>query len=230
MVASAAVTIASAFGLPTNAKDVAALIQNFDFSKINVSDARQSEYLNFNLAPSFGTLTSESVKLMDEKLKIIISGTTRAIAKLQDKSWANVLSALSQNPLLEPLDTGLERSDKLIKDFGTSAFKFDGSADTGVVREVETWFRNFIGGTCTLHSEGFLFGVRHKKGSGPHLDAPFTTNTCSNYVPFFDKQTRTSSILLALTSTSLPRLLREQELLWTPLSHSLPRTNTMSRR
>ena len=141
--------LAKAFGLPTNAKD---LVQNFDFSKIKVNDKKRTDYLKFDLAPSYGNLTSESIKMMDDKLKIIISGTTRTIEKLpfEDRSWENVISALQQNTLLEPMDDGVEKSDTLVKNYGTSAFKFDGSADSSIVREVEVWFKTLVGGKNTL--------------------------------------------------------------------------------
>lgn len=116
--ATSALSIASAFGLPVGMKD-------FDFSKMTTVKKEQ-EGLKFALAPSFGTLTTDSVKTMDEKLKVIISGTTRLVARLKDKSWSNVVAALSQNSLLEPMPgSDVKRADKFIKDKGTSAFKFD---------------------------------------------------------------------------------------------------------
>lgn len=143
--ASAAHTLASAFNLPTNVKDAADFIKNFDFSKLSVVSKEKLEGFHFDLAPSFGKLDKEHMKHMDDNLKIIISGTTRAIERLQDKSWENVKSTLSQNPLLEPMGDEIYRSDKMIKS-DTSAFKFDGSPDANIVREVQAWLVELVQG------------------------------------------------------------------------------------
>jgi len=132
--------ITKALGAP----DIKSVVQNFDFSKMNQTDKKENSYLTAKLAPSYGTLTSEAVKAMDEHLKIIIAGTTNALAKVTDKSWENIVSTLQQNTLIEPMDDGLETSDKLIKDYGTSAFKTDGSPDQTIVKEVTVWFKNLI--------------------------------------------------------------------------------------
>ncbi|KAH7113915.1 hypothetical protein B0J13DRAFT_573941 [Dactylonectria estremocensis] len=56
---------------------------------------------------------------MDDKLKIMIAGTMKTLAKQTDKSWERAEVA---------------RADKLIKE-SSSDFKFDGSSDAGIVRE-----------------------------------------------------------------------------------------------
>ncbi|KAF8967205.1 hypothetical protein BGZ46_000228 [Entomortierella lignicola] len=90
---------------------------------------------------------------MDDKLKIIVTATTRAIDKLpfEERTWENVISTLSQNPLLEPLDDGIARADKLIKDYGSNAFK-DGSPDQAIVREVQSWFTGLVADEDVLRS------------------------------------------------------------------------------
>ncbi|CAM9623081.1 unnamed protein product, partial [Choristocarpus tenellus] len=84
-------------------KDVKDVVQHFDFSKMSSFSKQKNEGLIFSLAPSFGQLNSQSVKTMDDELKVIIAGTTHLIAKLEDKSWQNVVGALIQNSLLEPM-------------------------------------------------------------------------------------------------------------------------------
>lgn len=64
----------------------------------------------------------------------MIAGTMKALAKVQDKSWKNVLAAMSQNELLQPDGEEIARADKLIKE-SSSDFKFDGSSDAAIVRE-----------------------------------------------------------------------------------------------
>lgn len=61
-----------------------------------------------SLAPSYGQLDKSSVKFMDDEMKIMMSGTLRALAKVPpaERSWETVLSTLVQNSLLEPLEQG----------------------------------------------------------------------------------------------------------------------------
>ncbi|CAN0032286.1 unnamed protein product [Ectocarpus fasciculatus] len=151
--------------MPTNAKDVRQLIANFDFSKLKDSTSTSDESLNIALAPSFGTLNSESVKLMDDKLKakpiwrqVIIAGTVRALGKLTDKSWETVVATLAQNPLLEPFGETTHRADQYIRE-GTNWFKFDGGADAPIVRGVQTWFHNLIADEDVLNSTGIDINI-----------------------------------------------------------------------
>ncbi|CAM9204320.1 unnamed protein product, partial [Choristocarpus tenellus] len=157
-----------------NTKDVKDLVKNFDFNKMSSVDKKKKEGLVFALAPSFGQLNSQSVKTMDDELKVIIAGTTRLIAKLKDKSWQNVIGALTQNSLLEPMnESEISRSDKLIKDGGTSAFKFDGSPDSTIVKEVQSWFVDFIKDDDVLSATGIDIEVLAKivASSGASVDS-----------------------------------------------------------
>ncbi|BBN18732.1 hypothetical protein MPTK1_8g05000 [Marchantia polymorpha subsp. ruderalis] len=132
--------ILAAFG---GAKDIGTIVSTFDWSKCNVRSSHSEEYLHTDLAPSYGKLTSDSVKALDENLKIMIAGTLTTIGKLTDKSWKSVLGTMMQHPLLEPDSAEVARADKLIK-ASSSAFKFDGSPDAQIVREVKTWFTKLI--------------------------------------------------------------------------------------
>jgi len=132
------------------------LVKNFDFSKIDVKDNTRDDFLHAGLAPSFGTLTRESIKGMDEQLKIIIAGTNRELEKVPaaDRTWDKVISVFMQNPLIEPLDTPqatIARADKLIKT-GSNVFKVNREHDDGIVREVLTWFTQLIGDEDVLNS------------------------------------------------------------------------------
>lgn len=148
MAAAAVPLVASVFG---SAVEVGQLVKDFDFSKINVSDSKSQEYLHTDLAPSFGKLNKESLKGLDDKLKIMIAGTMKTLGKLHDKSWKSVLSTMMQNELLEPDSTEIARADKLIKS-GSSDFKFDGSPSQGIINEVKTWFVKLISDDDVLQS------------------------------------------------------------------------------
>jgi fructose-1,6-bisphosphatase/sedoheptulose 1,7-bisphosphatase-like protein len=89
------------------------------------------------LAPSFGTLTSTSVKALDDNLKVMIAGTMRALAQVpvQQRSWEKIVSVMMQNPLIEPDAASIYHADKLLKE-ETNFFKVDGSPDQDVVKGV----------------------------------------------------------------------------------------------
>ncbi|KAH6557654.1 hypothetical protein KP509_1Z101800 [Ceratopteris richardii] len=100
-----------------------------------------------DLAPSYGKLKMDGAMLnMEEELKVIIAGTTRSMKELvQGKGieWSDIVATMSQNPLLEPHEEPIERRDHIIKS-GKSSFKFDGSPDETIVREVKAWFGRLI--------------------------------------------------------------------------------------
>lgn len=77
------------------------------------------------------------MKMMDEKLKITIAGTVKSIAKIpsEERSWDEIMSVVRQNPLLRAAGDAVTRADKLIKS-GLNVFKFDGSADAAIIKEV----------------------------------------------------------------------------------------------
>ena len=78
---------------------------------------------------------------MDEQLKVMIAGTIKLLSQEKSKgngdlSWDSVMSIMMQNPLIEPDKDAIHRTDKLVK-AGTNVFKFDGSPEAGIVREVQ---------------------------------------------------------------------------------------------
>lgn len=105
--------------------------------QIDVRSGGYSEYLHDELAPSYGTVTSDSIRFMDDHLKVIISGTMRNLAKLpsNQRTAKNVESVMMNNTLLEPEEKAVERADRIIKD-DMNYFKIDGSPDNIVVKEV----------------------------------------------------------------------------------------------
>ncbi|KAJ7192760.1 hypothetical protein B0H12DRAFT_1246098 [Mycena haematopus] len=69
-----AATAITVFG---SLQQVAYRIKKFDWSKVDVKDSTRDDNLHLHLAPSFGELTPNSVKDLDENLKIITAGTMR---------------------------------------------------------------------------------------------------------------------------------------------------------
>lgn len=107
---------------------------------MDVKDSTRDDYLHTGLAPSYGTLTKESVKQMDEALKIMMIGTMKTLAKIPptERSWDKILSSMMQNSLIEPIpgdSNQVSRTDRVIKS-GVNVFKVDGSPDQAIVKEV----------------------------------------------------------------------------------------------
>lgn len=125
--------------------DIAKIVGSFDFSKLDIHDVNAHNYLHVDLAPSYQALNSDVVKQMDDQLKIMIAGAVKAIGALApaDRSWDAVKSALLASPLLEPDGEGIFRTDSLSKN-STNDWKFDGSPDSAIVKEVKDWFDKLI--------------------------------------------------------------------------------------
>ena len=109
----------------------------------------QNQYdvlIDCRLACAFGKLNSESIQTLDDSLKVLISSTIQALNGLPEKSsWDNVVDCVKKNPLIEPVPNGdVTRVDKLVKK-GTNAFKFDGSPDPTIAKEVDIWFVRLVG-------------------------------------------------------------------------------------
>ncbi|KAJ7827805.1 hypothetical protein B0H13DRAFT_307271 [Mycena leptocephala] len=134
--------LAEVFGAKNGQTAVATIdniVQNFDFSRVSFKDKTRDDFLHTGLAPSFGTLTRESIMGMDERLKIMIAGTNRELAKVlaEDRCWDKIISVLIQNPLMESMTTptaNIARTDKFIKT-GPEFLEPSIEHDDGVVRE-----------------------------------------------------------------------------------------------
>ncbi|RKK71294.1 hypothetical protein BFJ69_g11142 [Fusarium oxysporum] len=150
--ANAASLLTNVFGQKT---DIGKIVQNFDFGQINVRDSKSDNYLHTDLAPSFGKDgqdLKESMKAIDDQLKIMVAGTMMILSRQQDKSWDAVLHTMMQNEILKPdYNAEVARSDKLVKN-SSNDFRFDGGADASIVREVQTWFNNLVSDPDVLNS------------------------------------------------------------------------------
>lgn len=140
MAAVAGVAILQALGAT---EAIGNIVKNFDFSKMNMKDSTKEDYLHTELAPSFGKLNNESLQAIDDELKIMMAGTMKVLAKEPNKSWNSILSAMRQNQFVEQDGAEINRADKIIKE-SVNAFKFDGSPDANIVKEVKTWFTKLV--------------------------------------------------------------------------------------
>ena len=106
-----------------------------DMESMNVRDVEKAAkpLIACNLAASYGEL-KEHLKAMDEEMKVMIGITVKDLNKNQVTKWDDVVSAMMQNPALEPMnEKEIHRYDKLIKE-STNWFNFDGSSDVTKVR------------------------------------------------------------------------------------------------
>ena len=106
-----------------------------DMESMNVRDVQKAAkpLIACNLAASYGEL-KEHLKAMDEEMKVMIGITVKDLNKNQVTKWDDVVSAMMQNPALEPMnEKEIHRYDKLIKE-STNWFNFDGSSDVTKVR------------------------------------------------------------------------------------------------
>ncbi|KAL7783393.1 hypothetical protein V8C43DRAFT_326364 [Trichoderma afarasin] len=130
--------------------EIGDLVQNFDFSKINPTESNSNGFLQIDLAPSFGKLNKESLRELDDQLKIMIAGNLKSLGQQPDKSWDAVLGNMMYNPLLDPRNQVVSRADKFKG--SVNGFKFNGSPDASIVREVQAWFKDLISDDDVLNS------------------------------------------------------------------------------
>jgi len=105
-----------------------------------------------SLAASYGNLNSESIKYLDEELKVMIAGTNRIMIKINTENPAptfqDFASAMLQNALLEQMDQeAIFRND--IKQFGSFGLAGKG-VDEKIIKSVATWFENLVQDTDVL--------------------------------------------------------------------------------
>ncbi|SCV30712.1 uncharacterized protein FFB14_03188 [Fusarium fujikuroi] len=151
MAANAASLLTNVFGQKT---DIGKIVQNFDFSQINIRDSKSDDYLHTDLAPSFGKDgqdLKESMRAIDDRLKIMVAATMMTLARQNDKSWDAVVRTMMQNEIAMPDGEGIARSDTLVRN-SLNDFKFDGGPDASIVREVQTWFNRLVSDPDVLNS------------------------------------------------------------------------------
>lgn len=109
------------------------------------------------LAASYGKLNADSVKEMDNELKVMIAAVDRKLTKLHEENkdgseilFDDYVSTMMQNPLIEKDFDGEIFRDEY-KEFSRFGFAKNG-IDQQVVNEVETWFLNLIDDSDVLAS------------------------------------------------------------------------------
>ncbi|KAJ3552833.1 hypothetical protein NM688_g3943 [Phlebia brevispora] len=137
------------FGYPC--RDIRAIVNDYDFSKTDLSSESGDDYLHEEFAPSLIALSRETLECMEQKLKVSISGTVRALKRvpISQRSFDKVIEALTQSPVTEPVkDAIVNRTDMLIKNefssFMSCGWRATLAVDSVVVRQVGNWLRDLI--------------------------------------------------------------------------------------
>ncbi|RMZ41932.1 hypothetical protein CA14_010615 [Aspergillus flavus] len=120
-------TLAEVFG--SDGIDIAERINNFKWNTIYDRGGPNAEYLHDGLAPSYGTLNSESIDDLDEAYK----------------------SVLTNNTYLEPAGDSIDRTENLLKG-NMGYFNVGANPDNAVVKEVLTWWNKLIADQDVLNS------------------------------------------------------------------------------
>ncbi|KAB8215152.1 Six-hairpin glycosidase-like protein [Aspergillus novoparasiticus] len=144
-------TLAEVFG--SDDIDVAERINNFKWDTIYDRGGPNSKYLHDELAPSYGTLNSESIGDLDEASKVAIAGVMRSLAKLSSsqRTAQNIESVMMNNTYLEPAGDSIDRTQNILKD-NLGYFKISANPDNAVVKEVLTWWTKLIADKDVLNS------------------------------------------------------------------------------
>jgi hypothetical protein len=83
---------------------------------VKMASNMNDSILHCDLAPAFGKLSKTTIKEMDDKLKVMIAGTMKQLAQVQERSWQDVLAPMPRNYLTEPVGAEVARADKLVKE------------------------------------------------------------------------------------------------------------------
>ncbi|UDD59363.1 hypothetical protein AFCA_006784 [Aspergillus flavus] len=119
-------TLAEVFG--SDGIDIAERINNFKWNTIYDRGGPNAEYLHDGLAPSYGTLNSESIDDLDEAYKVAIAGVMR-----------------------KPAGDSIDRTENLLKG-NMGYFNVGANPDNAVVKEVLTWWNKLIADQDVLNS------------------------------------------------------------------------------
>ncbi|KAL1900762.1 hypothetical protein Cpir12675_000776 [Ceratocystis pirilliformis] len=121
-------------------------VNAYNFAKIR--DVSSYDYLHVDLAPSYGGLSKESIKLLDSNLKVMIAGTVRMIKKIppSQRKWKTIEQAFTEKNHVESSGEPVHRKDMLLKK-EVHAFKMSGAADVDIVK---LWFHNLVNDSDVL--------------------------------------------------------------------------------
>lgn len=119
------------------------------FNAPGFTDIKSETSFTYKLAASYGTLNKDSIKQMDEQLKVCIAGTVHELSKVtennQQPSWDKVVEVMQQNTLVEPCpnEPPVNVHDRYINN-SSGAFMVDGKPSQDRINEILMWFQNVV--------------------------------------------------------------------------------------
>ncbi|KAJ4490559.1 hypothetical protein J3R30DRAFT_3694234 [Lentinula aciculospora] len=138
--------LAKLFNLDSNGYALTALdiVDKIRNSTDQITVSSDEPIVHENLAPSFGDINraGESIKELDDKMKLMIVVTMRKLIELKKQntlSWENIQGCFNQNTSLVADSSPQE----IVKEFVSNSeadFKFNGSPDPQLVQKVKTWW------------------------------------------------------------------------------------------
>ncbi|EKM58350.1 uncharacterized protein PHACADRAFT_252605 [Phanerochaete carnosa HHB-10118-sp] len=129
------------------AKDISTHIeQEFGLSKLGGETGQGPLGFHIGLAPSYGTLTSESLKTMDEKLQVAMASILRTLAARDVKSmpWNDVMAIMRQDATIECMNNAVKRHEILSKPPKRYFFRSQSITDADVLDEIHAWFCKLV--------------------------------------------------------------------------------------
>ncbi|XP_014787421.2 uncharacterized protein LOC106881519 [Octopus bimaculoides] len=101
--------------------------------------------VRFELAATFGTLQFESLKMIDNNLKIMVAGAISEMNKLNKTSWESLLDSLDRIPYLEMVGERTNFTEDEMSRVTTELLDFSsGEVDYMTVFFTELWFDELI--------------------------------------------------------------------------------------
>eukprot|EP00595_Chromulina_sp_UTEXLB2642_P001360 CAMPEP_0196762162 /NCGR_PEP_ID=MMETSP1095-20130614/1524_1 /TAXON_ID=96789 ORGANISM="Chromulina nebulosa, Strain UTEXLB2642" /NCGR_SAMPLE_ID=MMETSP1095 /ASSEMBLY_ACC=CAM_ASM_000446 /LENGTH=303 /DNA_ID=CAMNT_0042112563 /DNA_START=32 /DNA_END=943 /DNA_ORIENTATION=+ len=184
--------------------DAAQFIANA-FATEGFRDISVHSTFTYKLAPCFGTLTNDAVKLMDENLKVAIAGTVKelekAVANNNLVSWEDILHIFSNNTLLVPYDKDEYRTDSYQKD-SNDVFRVDGGPRPEVVQEVTQLVNKVIADDDIIQGTSIDAGKIHELA----CVVAETGSRVDSFEAFFATQDKIEKTLLDVGVLRFPEL------------------------
>ncbi|AGE56576.1 hypothetical protein ATCVNEJV2_275R [Acanthocystis turfacea Chlorella virus NE-JV-2] len=163
--------------------DLAATFSNIIKNNV-INDVQTKNYITFCLAPSYGKLNKESIKSLDDNLKIMLIGTIKELQTKTDYlpagqtlSWDDVLSVMCNNNFIQPDEDSVPIFvDQTYERESTDDFNFDGGADSSVVQEIKSWVYSVINdddiiNSTSINEDTVVDLCRIVSEKGAHVDS-----------------------------------------------------------
>ncbi|KLO07187.1 hypothetical protein SCHPADRAFT_932620 [Schizopora paradoxa] len=140
----------------SNVSTIGHIVKNFRFSQLSAKGISSNNILHADLAPTFGQLDRDSMKSLDDELKITIAVVNRCLERMtaEEFTWERIISGFMQIPFVEPAEPflpNIKSGEKLIRQ-EDSHFRFKKERRDKVAEDVSNWFASLIGDDDVVES------------------------------------------------------------------------------